>query len=128
MQQSGGLAASVAGLFFGGGAVGLATGGAALIEGLKGAVFPGTEFRTAFAQNDEGDSLVMCTKNQARKTRTHIAYLWAYRVPNLKPPVLSVTGPAYLPLGSVSSIALKAARDSSANALDHAHDEELQLL
>jgi hypothetical protein len=122
VQQSGGLAASVAGLFFGGSAVGLATGGAALVEGLKGAVFPGTEFRTAFAQNGEGDSLALCTKSQARKARTHIAYLWAYRVPNSKPPDLSVAGPAYLPLGSPSTIGLKAAKDSSAKQLDHARD------
>jgi len=122
VQQSGGLAASVAGLFFGTNAIGLATGGAALVEGLKGAVFPGTEFRSAFAQNDEGDSLALCTKSQARKARTHIAYLWAYRVPNLKPPVISLAGPAYLPLGSTSSIGLKPAKDSIAKGLDHARD------
>jgi hypothetical protein len=122
VQQSGGLAASVAGLFFGTNAIGLATGGAALIGGLKGAVFPGTEFRSAFAQNDEGDSLALCTKSQAQKARTRIAYLWAYRVPNLKPPVLSVAGPAYLPLGSTSSIGLKPAKGSSAKGLDHARD------
>src|SRR5579863_3378178 len=49
VQQSGGLAASVAGLFFGN-PVALAAGGAALFSNLKTAMFPNTEFRSAFAQ------------------------------------------------------------------------------
>lgn len=52
MQQSGGLAASIAGLFFGN-AVGMAAGGTAFIQDIKGTFFPGTEFRSAFAQNDD---------------------------------------------------------------------------
>ena len=51
VQQSGGLAASVAGMFFGN-PVGLAAGGAALFQNLKTALFPNTEFRSAFAQAD----------------------------------------------------------------------------
>ena len=54
VQQSGGLAASVAGMFFGN-AVGLAAGGAALFQNLKTALFPNTEFRSAFAQAADKD-------------------------------------------------------------------------
>jgi len=110
-QQSGGLAASVAGLFFGS-AVGLAAGGTALLEGIKGALFPGTEFRSAFAQNEDGESLALCTKAQASKARTRTAYLWAYRLPGIQPPVLSLAGPMHLPLGMASTIGLKAVKGS----------------
>ena len=89
-QQSGGLAASVAGLFFGN-AVGLAAGGAALFQNLRTTLFPNTEFRSAFAQAADKDGLALCTKNQASKSKTRPAYLWAYRVPQLNKPVVSLS-------------------------------------
>jgi hypothetical protein len=112
MQQSGGLAASVAGLFFGN-AVGLAAGGTALFENLKTMLFPDTEFRSAFAQAADKDNLGLCTKNQAAKARTHIAYLWAWRVPNLKAPAVSLVGSTHLPLGSKSAVKLAASAGES---------------
>ena len=68
MQQSGGLAASVAGLFFGN-PVALAAGGAALFSNLKTLIFPNTEFRSAFAQTAEKGNLALCTKNQGAKSQ-----------------------------------------------------------
>jgi len=125
MQQSGGLAASIAGLFFGN-AVGLAAGGAMLLQNIKGAVFPGAEFHSAFAQNAERDGLAMCIKAvPAQKARTRVAYLWAYRVPNIKPPVLSMVGPTYLPVGVASTVLLKPAKDSSVKLLEKARDWRL---
>ncbi|HUP02361.1 MAG TPA: hypothetical protein VMU19_00135, partial [Bryobacteraceae bacterium] len=121
VQQTGGLAAAVAGMFFGN-AFGLATGGAAFLENLKGAVFPGIQFRSAFAQNGQEGALELCAKSQAGQARTHVAYLWAYRLPNLKPPDLTLTGPSYLPIGSASTLTLKAAKDSSVQQLAHAGD------
>ncbi|HUI57448.1 MAG TPA: hypothetical protein VLY04_20870 [Bryobacteraceae bacterium] len=121
MQQSGGLAASVAGLFFGS-PVGLAAGGTVLFENLKTVLFPGTEFRSAFAQSADKDDLGLCTKNQAFKPRTHIAYLWAYRVPGFKEPAASLAGASRLPLGAKSAVKLTAAEGSTVKELQRARD------
>ena len=124
MQESVGLAATVAGLFFGNG-VALAAGGTALFANLKGVMFPGTEFRSAFAQANAGDALALCTKNAAVKSRTHLAYLWAYRVPDLKPPVVALAGATHLAVGSKSTVKLKVADGSSAKDLARAHNWRL---
>lgn len=124
VQQSSGLAASVAGMFFGN-AVGLAAGGATLLQNLKTALFPNTEFRSAFAQAVDKNGLELCTKNSASKSKTRIAYLWAYRVPELKEPVVSVAGAPHLPLGSKSTLALKLGKGSTAKELESARDWRL---
>ena len=123
-QQSGGLAASVAGMFFGN-PVGLAAGGAALFQNLKTTLFPNTEFRSAFAQATDKDRMALCTKNQAPKSKTRIAYLWAYRVPELKKPVVSLVGTQHLPLGSKSTLALKVDEGSTIKELERARDWRL---
>ena len=124
VQQSGGLAASVAGLFFGN-PVGLASGGAALLQNLKTAIFPNTEFRSAFAQSAEKDGLALCAKNQAAKSKTRTAYLWAYRVPQLTRPEISLSGATHLPLGSKSTIELKLGKGATAKELPSARDWRL---
>jgi hypothetical protein len=124
VQQSGGLAASVAGLFFGN-SVSLASGGAALLQNLKTAIFPNTEFRSAFAQSTEKGGLALCAKNQAAKSKTHIAYLWAYRVPQLAKPEISIGGATQLPLGSKSTIALKLGKGATAKELPSAREWRL---
>jgi hypothetical protein len=123
-QQAGGLAASVAGLFFGN-PVGLAAGGAALFQNLKTSLFPNTEFRSAFAQAAEKDAMAFCTKNAAAKAKTRTAYLWAYRVPDVKRPVPSLAGAAHLPLGSKSPLALKLGEGSTLKDLERARDWRL---
>lgn len=102
-QQSGSLAASLAGLAFGSPA-GLALGGVALLNDLRLAMFPGSEFRSAFAQSGDGEGLTLCTKNAAPKPKTHIVYLWAYRVPNDQPPVVALAGMENVPAGSKSDV------------------------
>ena len=124
VQQSAGLAASVAGLFFGNG-VGLAAGGAVLFANLRTVMFPGMEFRSAFAQSAAPDSLALCTKNAPAKPRTRLAYLWAYRVPGVNPPVLALSGPAHLPLGMKSTLKLAAAEGSTFKQLDRVRDWRL---
>jgi hypothetical protein len=126
VQQSGGLAASVAGLFFGN-PVGLASGGAALLQNLKTVIFPNTEFRSAFAQSAEKDGLALCTKNPTAKSKTRTAYLWAYRVPQLTRPEISLTGTTHLPLGSKSTIELKFGKGATAKELPSARDWRLML-
>lgn len=104
-QQTAGLAAAVAGAFFGGN-IGLASGGFALFADLKAIAFPGSEFRSAFAQASGPDALTLCTKTATSKARTHIVYLWAYRVPNDKTPVVSLAAD-HIPLTGKSPIAVK---------------------
>jgi hypothetical protein len=127
LQQSAGLAASVAGLFFGN-TVGLAAGGTALYENLKAVMFPSTEFRSSFAQNTDARSMAFCTKAEAAKSRTRIAYLWAYRVPNLHLPVAALAATASLPLGAKSELTVRLAEGSSIKQLLAAHDWRLEPL
>ena len=107
MQQSAGLAASVAGMFFGS-PVGLAAGGASLFQNLRTLMFPGVEFRSAFAPVS-GDGLALCAKRQESKSRTRVAYLWAHRLPGVKPPSAAVAGEAHLPLGAKSLVRIEGA-------------------
>jgi hypothetical protein len=121
VQQSGGLAGAVAGMFFGN-PVALAAGGAALLENLRTAMFPGTDFRSAFAQSSDPNSLALCTKNTAAKSKMRTAYLWAYRVPQIQKPDVSLEGAVHLPLGSKSTLPLKAGKGSSLHDLGRARD------
>lgn len=124
VQQSGGLAASVAGLFFGN-PVALAAGGAALFSNLKTVLFPNTEFRSAFTQTANKGNLALCTKNQAPKSKTRTAYLWAYRVPQLSEPALSLAGTPNVPLGGKATLELKLGKGAAAKDLAMARDWRL---
>jgi len=100
VQQSAGLAASVAGLFLGN-SVGLAAGGAALFVNLRSLLFPNTEFRSSFAQIEQPDdpTIALCAKREAARSKTRIAYLWAHRVPNAPPPAVAFDSEVHIPLG-----------------------------
>lgn len=111
VQQSGGLAASVAGMFFGN-PIALAAGGAALFQNLRTAMFPGTEFRSAFAQSAGTGSMALCTKSLAAKSKMRTAYLWAYRVPEIKKPAIALAGTPHLPVGSNSTVKLSSSGSS----------------
>jgi hypothetical protein len=126
MQQSAGLAASVAGLFFGN-MVGLAAGGAALFQNLKWAFFPEVEFRSAFTQSTTGSSeMALCTKTAAApKNRVRPAYLWAYRVPNVEMPSIALEGDVHLPLGSKSAVPLKVNAPAAIRNLSLAREWQL---
>jgi len=124
IQQSGGLAAGVAGLFFGNAAA-LTAGGAALFANMKLVLFPNTEFRSAFAQASGKDDLALCTKTVAPKAKTRIAYLWAYRVPEIAEPTVTLVGSAHLPLGSKSTLAVKLDSASDSKNLALARDWRL---
>jgi len=122
--QTGGLAASVAGLFFGN-PVALAAGGAALFTNLKTVLFPNTEFRSAFAQNANKGNLALCTKTPAAKLRTRSAYLWAYRVPQFSKPEFALTKSANLALGTKSALELKPGKQTTVKELPLARDWRL---
>jgi hypothetical protein len=125
MQQSVGLAASVAGLFFGN-SVGLAAGGAALFQNLKTVFFPAAEFRSAFAQSAAGaGEMALCAKSSASKSRVRLAYLWAYRVPGDNLPSVAIDGAAHLPLGSKSALRLKLKDPANVKQLELAREWRL---
>jgi hypothetical protein len=104
MQQSAGLATSVAAMFWGN-PVGLAAGGAALFQNLRTILFPATEFRSAFAQGGT-DALSLCAKAQPARSRMRQAYLWAHRVPDAEAPTLSLLNDYHVPLGAKSKLSL----------------------
>jgi len=137
VQQTTGLAASVAGLFFGSN-IGIAAGGTALVGNLKAMLFPNTEFRSAIAQAAFAPSasgvevpaadtgvLEFCGKNQPSKSRTRLAFLWAYRVPALPLPVTTVAAPAYIPAGAKGIVKLKTADGSNVKDLARVKDWQL---
>ncbi|HVX66548.1 MAG TPA: hypothetical protein VHA11_08100 [Bryobacteraceae bacterium] len=113
MQQSMGLAASVASLFFGSN-VGLAAGGAAMVQNFRTLLFPGTDFRSALAQSAPSNGFTLCAKRENVKSRTRLAYLWAYRVPDAGPPSLAFSAPVHLPVGIKSAVPFQAKQVSRA--------------
>jgi hypothetical protein len=123
-QQSAGLAASVAGLFFGN-TVGLAAGGALMVQNLRTMMFPDTAFRSALVQTSPGDGLTLCAKREAGKSRTRLAYLWALRLPNAPKPALSIAPAAHIPLGLQSQIEVKAEEKSIWKYLNRARNWQL---
>ena len=124
LAQSTGLAASVAGLFFGT-PVGLAAGGAALFENLRIMVFPDTDFHAAFTQSVPGDGLALCSKDQRLKPRTRPAYLWMLRVPDVGAPTASLPETRCLPLGWKSTVKIACANPSQLKNLPRVRDWEL---
>jgi len=110
VQQSTGLAAAVAGLFFGN-SVGMLAGGAALYQNMRTMLFPETEFLSSIAQAappPASGGFALCAKSQAAKPRMRIAYLWAHRLPQLPQPKLSLASAAHVPIGTKSAIAVHA--------------------
>ncbi len=93
MQQSAGLAASIAALFFGSN-VGLAAGGAAMVANLRTLMFPSTDFRSALAQQAEDGTMTLCSARQPQKSRTRLAYLWGYKVAGGAAPKAALRAPA----------------------------------
>lgn len=105
MQQSAGLAANVASMFFGS-PVGLAAGGAAMFQNTRTLLFPNTELRSTIAQS-QPDGVSLCAKPQAAKARTRLAYLWAVRIPNAAAPSVSLAESPYIPAAFSSPVRFK---------------------
>jgi hypothetical protein len=124
VQQTGGVAASLAGMFFGN-PVALAAGGATLFQNLKTTMFPGTDFRSAFAQISDQNQMALCTKNLAAKSKMRSAYLWAYRVPEVKRPAVNLEGSPHLPVGSKSAVTVKLGAGSTIKDLALAREWRL---
>jgi len=124
VQQSAGLASSVAALFFGT-PVGLAAGGAALFVNLRIMMFPDTDFHTAFTQSTGTDGLALCTKDLKVKPRTRPAYLWVLRVPDVGAPTASLPETMCLPLGWKSTLKVACANPNQLKILPRVRDWQL---
>ena len=103
LNQTAGLATSVAAMFFGS-TVGLAAGGTAMLMELHALAFPGVAFRSSFAQELPKDGLALCAKKDAIPAHTRVAFLWAARIPNAGPPFLTVGKESTLPLNLKSTL------------------------
>ncbi len=119
VQQSTGLAAALASVFFGTPA-GLAASGASLFQNLRLAMFPEAEFRSAIARNSESDLMALCAKPQPPKPHTRVAFLWAHRVPTLAAPAAVIADSPHLPIGIKSAV-----HGKNLSHLDRAHDWRL---
>ncbi len=123
--QSAALATSVASIFFGT-PVGLAASGGALFMNLRWMMFPNTEFRSSFAlvADPQSDKLNLCGKRDPAKPRMKVAYLWAARIPNARPPAIRIESADHLPLGVKAPLA--ASMDDAAwKIVDRARDWKL---
>lgn len=126
LQQSAVLATSVAGMFLGS-TVGLAATGAALFMNLRSMMFPGTEFRSSFAQvsTPSAADLDLCGKREPPRPRTRLAYLWAVRIPNAAPPALKIGREERLPERQKAPLGVSM-DDPVWKIVDRAHDWRLR--
>ena len=124
IRQSAGLAASLASLFLGNSAL-LATGGVALFQNLRTLISPGTDFRSAFAQNVPPHDIELCSQRRPAKARARIAYLWALRIPSRGPPQITVPSGAHLPIGREALLPISSEDASDWRQLPRAHDWKL---
>jgi len=107
--QTAGLAAAVAGLFFGNG-VGLAATGGAVLVNLHSVLFPRTEFLSALGETSANQTAHMtglCGSKAAAAPRTEFAFLWAIRIPDTAAPEIALPATEHLAIGVKSSIPLK---------------------
>ena len=124
LAKTSGLAGSLAASYFGA-PVALAIGGAQLADNLRTALFPPTDFRSAFAER-ENDGVNLCTAKVANsKTRVRLNYVWMVRVPNQDPPQLSLTDEPHVALGTSPTITLTARTVAQLKLASQARDWQL---
>jgi hypothetical protein len=113
--QSAGLAAAVAGLFFGTN-VGLAASGGALLLNMHGLFFPNTEFRSSFGEPvpEHKTETALCGNKTPSATRTELAFLWAIRVPDAAAPEIALNKTESVPINGKATLGVTIkARDQS---------------
>ncbi len=102
LGQTASVAAAAATLFFGS-PIGLAAGGTAMLLDLRSIAFPGTQFRSSFAQPARS-GLHLCGQRGALPPHTRVAYVWALRVPNTGTPTVRIGAANSLPLGQKTTV------------------------
>ena len=107
--QTASLATAAAALFFGS-PIGLAAGGTAMLLDLRYIAFPGTQFRSSFAQPLAGDKgLNLCGQRTPAPPHTRVAYIWAVRIPNTRTPSIQIGPASYIPPGQKTSVPVQVA-------------------
>lgn len=106
LQQSAGLAASVAGLFWGS-HVALYAGGAGLFLNMRSLLFPGSEFRSALLQGNDEQRLTLCARSEQHKSRTRVGYLWAARIPDTSAPAVTLARRVHAGAGLEAAVPLR---------------------
>lgn len=124
LQQSAGLAASVAGLFWGS-QVALYAGGAGLFLNLRSLMFPGSEFRSALMQTGAEQRMTLCAKDAQRRSRTRLAYLWAARLPDTKAPGMTIAEETHLAAGLAAALPVQLSDPSLWRFVSRAQDWKL---
>ena len=94
--QTASVATAAATLFFGS-PIGLAAGGTSMLLELRYIAFPGTQFRSSFAQPRAGDGLNLCGQRGPLPPHTRAAYVWATRIPNTPAPEIKIGDANYIP-------------------------------
>jgi hypothetical protein len=122
--QSGGLAASVASMFFGS-PVGLAMGGAALVGNIRTTLFPTTDFQSAFVQDAGANSLALCTSGAKTDARARLASVWMLRLPDADPPSASLAESGHVPMGWHSTVTVRGASVAQLKALPRVREWRL---
>jgi hypothetical protein len=102
LGQTASVAAAAATLFFGS-PIGLAAGGTAMLLDLRSIAFPGTQFRSSFAQ-PAPTGVRLCGQRGALPPHTRAAYIWALRVPNTGVPSIEIGKANSLPLGQKTAV------------------------
>lgn len=98
------VAAAIASLFFGN-TVGVAAAGVQAFVGLRSAASPDTVLRPVFAQPLSGSVVRLCGQALIQDVRP--AFIWAIRIPNLRPPALKLAATDdYVPLGQKTTVKL----------------------
>ena len=124
VQQSVGLATALAALFLGTPVV-VAAGGAALFENMRTLAFPGTDFRSTFAQSSTGSTIDLCAKAQGEKSRTRPAYLWVLSVADADPPTLTIPQSVHVGIGSQADVSVESARAAELRLVSRARNWRL---
>ena len=105
--QTASLATAAATLFFGS-PIGLAAGGTAMLLDLRYIAFPGTQFRSSFAQPlglpSAKDGLKLCGQNTPAPPHTRVAYIWAVRIPNTPSPTIKIGSADFVPASEKSPV------------------------
>ena len=98
--QTASVAAAAATLFFGS-PIGLAAGGRHAASIFATIAFPGTQFRSSFAQPlnrpSAKDGLNLCGQNTPAPPHTRVAFIWAVRIPNTPAPTIKIGDADFIP-------------------------------
>ncbi len=104
LGQTASVATAAATLFFGS-PIGLAAGGTAMLLDLRAIAFPGTQFRSSFAQTlHTNGGLNLCGQRNPAPPHTRVAYLWANRIPNVPAPSVRIGNADYIPIAQKTPV------------------------